>query len=136
MARIGRLAGAILISTEGRYFLVGNPKQPCDFVAEGFEDPGVVDAIAAPVRELSPRRAVEVEGFAFDVELEGEAVARIVADRMLITRNASVSERLWMLAADVDPEDDLPESPVAGRWLVEMPDRVWAVVRETVLRCV
>ena len=33
MARVGRLAGAILVESEKNYFLVGDLKQPCDFAA-------------------------------------------------------------------------------------------------------
>jgi hypothetical protein len=43
MARVGRLAGAILAETGGDYYLVGNPKQPCDWRAAGFEPPAGID---------------------------------------------------------------------------------------------
>ena len=48
MARVGRLAGALLAETEGRYFLVGNTKEPCDFRALGVEPPPEIDALKRP----------------------------------------------------------------------------------------
>lgn len=48
MALVGRLAGAILAETEGQFFLVGNPKVPCDFTAVGFDPPGVIMPWSVP----------------------------------------------------------------------------------------
>jgi hypothetical protein len=53
MARVGRLAGAILAETEGRYFLIGNTKEPCDFRSEGFEQPAAIDALKQAYIRLS-----------------------------------------------------------------------------------
>lgn len=137
MARVGRLAGAILAETNGRWFLVGNPKEPCDFEAAGFVSPGTIDAIARPYVALEPRDAVDLEAPWLELPLEGEALAERIADRMLIRRNASVSERLWMLVIGADEETGAaPASPVDAEWLVRMPGRVWEVVRDSVLRCV
>jgi len=139
MARVGRLAGAVLAESEGAYFLVGNPKRPCDWPAVGFEPPGPLDATVRPylrlVRTAAP--AVQVTGPWLQVALEGEALARALAARFLIERNGSVSDRLWrlVLRGDPDAEDPPAEVEVDARWLGEMPAPIWDIVRAQVLRC-
>ena len=46
MARVARLAGAVLVDGGGDYFLVGNTKRPCDWASAGFEPPREIDALA------------------------------------------------------------------------------------------
>lgn len=50
--------------------------------------------------------------------------------RLVIHRNASVSERLWRLVTqgEAEPRTD-------ARWLGQMPASVWNVVRDGVLKC-
>ena len=136
MARVGRLAGAILAETGGEFFLVGNTKEPCDFEAAGFESPGEIDAIERRYIRLAPRRAVELAAPYLRLELEGEALAALLAERLLIERNASVSDRLWQLLMDPSGQEELPEDEaVDARWLAEIPAPIWGIVRDTVLRC-
>jgi hypothetical protein len=136
MARIGRLAGAILAETEGRFFLVGNPKEPCDFEANGFEDPGAIDALARPFIELRSKRPIAILPPTIEVTTEGEPLARLLAGRFLIARNGSVSDRLWRLVIDPQASGDDPrDSAIAARWLAEMPDPIWQIIRDAVLRC-
>jgi len=63
-------------------------------------------------------------------EQSGEGAARVFAERFLIVRNASVSDRLWNLVVG-----EAEESEVEATWLLNMPDAVWQVVRDTVLKC-
>jgi len=135
MARIGRLAGALLVETEGTFFLVGNTKEPCDWAAHGFEAPPKIDATERPWLRLQRVAEASVGEPHLVVELEGEALARELARRMLIERNGSVSDRLWRLALGVDDEDEAPRGGLSARWLVEVPEPVWLVVRDAVLRC-
>ena len=136
MARVGRLAGAILAETGGEFFLVGNTKEPCDFEAAGFESPGEIDALERRYIRLAPRRAVELAAPYLRLELEGEALAALLAERLLIERNASVSDRLWQLLMDPSGQEELPEDEaVDARWLAEIPAPIWGIVRDTVLRC-
>ena len=136
MARVGRLAGAILAETGGRFFLIGNTKEPCDFEAAGFEPPKAIDALKRPYIPLSARRTVEISPPCLTLDLEGEQLAATLAERLLIERNGSVSERLWRLLMDPDGQDELPlDQPVDVRWLGEMPAPIWNIVRDTVLRC-
>ncbi len=128
MALVGRLAGAILAETEGQYFLVGNPKEPCDFVAVGFEPPGVINAMERPFIRLSALRPVQVAHPYLTMDIEGETLARMLVDRFVIQRNGSVSERLWRLVTGSRQEID-------ARWLGEIPTEIWHIVRETVLKC-
>jgi len=136
MARVGRLAGALLAETGGEFFLVGNTKEPCDFEAAGFESPGEIDALERRYIRLAPRRAVELAAPYLRLELEGEALAALLAERLLIERNASVSDRLWQLLMDPSGQEELPEDEaVDARWLAEIPAPIWGIVRDTVLRC-
>jgi hypothetical protein len=140
MARVGRLAGALLAETEGSYFLVGNTKAPCDWQKAGFEPPPV-DPSAGPFLKLAPVRAIELSVPCLTMSLEGEPLARALAQRFLVERNGSVSERLWRLVIHRGvPDEDVPEddeaSAVDANWLTEMPAPIWKVVRDAVLRCI
>ncbi len=136
MALVGRLAGAILAETEGQFFLVGNPKEPCDFAGVGFEPPGVIDAMARPFTRLAPLRPVPVPLPYLTMDVEGEALARLLVDRFVIQRNGSVSDRLWRLVMDPKREGHVaPDSRMDARWLGEIPAEIWQIVRETVLKC-
>jgi hypothetical protein len=138
MGTAHRLAGAIVAASAGDHYLVGNPKQPCDFAAHGFETPVEIDAVKRPWLRLARVGAVTLPGPFFELGLEGEDLARLLADRLLIERNGSVSERLWRLvAAGGDADADLPsEGPIDARWLGAIPANIWRIVRDTVLRCV
>jgi hypothetical protein len=139
MARVGRLAGAILAETEGVYFLVGDTKRPCDWYAAGFEPPADRDVTARPFLRLARTAApaIDVAGPWLRLAIEGEELARALAARFLIERNGSVSDRLWrlVLRGDPDAEDPPREVVVDGRWLGEMPAPIWDIVRAQVLRC-
>jgi hypothetical protein len=193
MARVGRLAGAILAETAGDHYLIGNPKQPCDWRAAGFEPPGDLDARVRPVVRLvrcsdpvpaapvpaapvldgpapaasvlaapvpaapvldGPAPAASVPAtpvLELEVELEGEALAMLLAERLVIARTGSVSERLWRLVTGqldeldgeldrepdgkLDGKSELPSAVIPARWLGELPAPVWQIVRDTVLRC-
>lgn len=136
MALVGRLAGAILAETEGQFFLVGNPKEPCDFPAAGFEPPGVIDAMKQPVIRLSLLRPVHMPQPCLTIQIEGEALAQVLVDRFVIPRNGSVSDRLWRLV--IDPKQThqaAPAGTIDAQWLGEIPTEIWQIVRETVLKC-
>lgn len=136
MARVGRLAGAILAETEGRYFLIGNTKEPCDFRSEGFDPPAAIDALKQAYIRLSVTGAARIDPPCLTLALEGEELAQLLARRFLIERNGSVSDRLWRLVIGVDDEEEAPEAEeFDAQWLAEIPDRVWDLVRDTVLRC-
>jgi hypothetical protein len=137
MARVGRLAGALLAETEGAYYLVGNTKAPCDFAAHGFAPPGEIDALTRPFVRLTARAEITLAGPWLELPVEGEALARLLAERLLIARNGSVSERLVRLILGADEASDPPpaEGATSARWLAEIPTPVWAIVRDTVLRC-
>jgi len=137
MSRVGRLAGALWAETEGEYFLVGNTKEPCDFARAGFEPPVEVDALKRPYVRLSVAGSVNMTPPWLTLPLEGDALPRLLAERFLIERNGSVSDRLWRLVTS--PHDDGASTRAAqsvdARWLAEVPTPVWRIVRETVLRC-
>jgi hypothetical protein len=141
MARVGRLAGALLAETQGEYFLVGNTKAPCSWGDAGFEPPAV-DPSAAPFVKMVARRPIELSSPHLTMSLEGEALARTLAQRFLVERNGSVSERLWRLVLQGGvPDDDAPEAPeppasIDANWLAEIPAPFWKIVRDTVLRCI
>jgi hypothetical protein len=137
MARVTRLAGAVLAETNGEYFLVGDTKAPCDWAAAGFEPPVTRDARKTPVVRLSRCGAVTLLAPWLTLALEGEELAQTLVQRFVIERNGSVSDRLWRLVVhrgDTDAIDAL-DGGVDARWLGEIPAPVWQIVRDTVLRC-
>ena len=103
-ARIGRWMGALVVEAGGAQRLVGNPKEPCTF---------------APPVPLSSPLAVD--------ERDVDELAALVKARLVITRNDSVSERLWRLIAH--------DGATRAQWLIDTPMHVWEIVREQVLRC-
>jgi hypothetical protein len=133
MARVGRLAGAILAETAGRYFLVGDLKEPCDFAGAGFEPPGDRDVRVHPYCELTATRPVVLAPPVLIVTLEGDALAQRLAAFLVIQRNGSVSERLWRLITQPDRHDAAAE--IDAGWLATIPPEVWQIVQECVLRC-
>jgi hypothetical protein len=135
VARIGRLAGALLVETGERWWLVGNTKEPCDWRAHGFESPPQIDAVKRPYIPLQTVGTPRIGEPHLVVEGEGEDLARQIARRMLVERNGSVSERLWRLILGANEANDAPRSRVDARWLVEIPEPVWRVVRDAVLQC-
>jgi hypothetical protein len=67
--------------------------------------------------------------------LEREELAQLLGRQFLIERNGSVSDRLWRLVIGVDDEEEALEAEeLDAQWLAEIPDRVWDLVRDTVLR--
>lgn len=135
MARIGRLAGALIVQTRDEWWLVGNTKEPCDWNAHAFEPPPEIDAVARPCLRLQRAGSPSVGEPHLVVELEGEGLVREVARRLLVERNGSVSERLWRLVLGVDDVSEAPCGGIESRWLIEAPEPVWRIVRDSVLRC-
>jgi hypothetical protein len=136
MARVSRMAGAILAETRGECFLVGNLKEPCNFEKQGFEEPTQLDAVKRPYVELIAKHELSIAGPFLVVDFEGESLARLLAERFVIERNGSVSERLWRLVTDPSGDErPLPKEGLPCQWLVEVPSEIWQIVRESVLRC-
>jgi hypothetical protein len=133
MARIGRLAGALLAETEGRFYLIGDLKEPCDFPRAGFAPPGELEPGRPAYRLLSALRPIALDPPVVTVALEGEELARRLADFLVIKRNGSVSERLWRLVTQ--PEVNAGQAEIDARWLGEIPRGIWQIVQDTVLRC-
>jgi hypothetical protein len=135
MARAARIAGAILAQTRDALYLVGHPKVPCDWAAHGIDSPGEVDARERPFVRLRAR-AVELRPPMLELDVEGEALPQLLARCFLIERTGSISERLWRLTIGESDEHDRPVPEIIdARWLGQMPEPIWAVVREAVLRC-
>lgn len=138
MARVGRLAGAILAESEGQYWLVGNTKTPCDWAKAGFETPVAIDALGRPFFRLARTGEVTLAAPWLELDVEGEPLAAMLAERFLIERNGSVSDRLWRLVlqrGDPDAETG-PDHALDARWLGHVPAGIWKIVRDSVLRCV
>jgi hypothetical protein len=149
MARVARLAGALLLETrppiplgspapEWQYYLIGNTKEPCDFPAEGFEAPGEIDAVRQPYVRLSPTRTLTITLRPpwLHMSVEGKVAAELLAARLLINRNGAVSDRLWRIITNPDaPEEETTAQRVPAHWLADIPGPIWEIVRDSVLRC-
>jgi hypothetical protein len=140
-AQVSRLAGAILLENTGRFFLIGNTKEPCDWFQAGFGQPLEIDLMKNAFIELKPVGNERAEAAMPSISItpnghSSEALAKVIANRFLIQRNGSVSERLWrVVTGESDEAEIAPETKIDATWLIEMPDRVWQVVRDAVLKC-
>lgn len=139
--RMGRLAGAIVVLTERdgepAHYLVGDTKVPCDWSAAGFARPRERDAKAHPYVRLIPSGAIRIPPPYVRIGTEGEAAARVLADCLLVPRNGSVSERLWRLVTGETDESEPAQlsEAIDARWLTDIPEPIWTIVRDVVLRC-
>jgi hypothetical protein len=139
MARVGRLAGGLLLETRlgsrAAWFLVGDTKVPCDWPAAGFAPPPERDVIRERFIQLEVRGAPSLTGTTLSVALDGVEAARVVGERLTVNRNGSVSERLWGLILGEDEVEQPTGRVIPCGWLCEMPTAVWDAVREAVLKC-
>lgn len=136
MSRVGRLGGALLVETSGEFYLVGNTKVPVAYAEHGFEKPALVDAMVNPFIRLAKCGEPRVAAPFLELAVEGEALAQLLAERLLIERNASVSDRLWRLLLNpAAPQETIDGESVDVTWFGQMPKQVWDVVRDTVLKC-
>lgn len=131
VSKIYRLAGAILAETNGEYYLVGELKEPCDFERHGFEKPSELDP-DHPVKyqKLKVLGPILVDEERLEMEAQGEELAELLFKRFVILRNYSVSDRLWRVVT-VKKKNGVTDA----RWLEQMPDEVWEIVRENILKC-
>lgn len=139
MARVGRLAGGLLLETtvgnQAAWFLIGDTKVPCDWSASGFLPPPERDVIRERFVQLEVRGAATLTGTTLLVGLEGLEAAQAIGERLTVNRNGSVSERLWTLILGEDEIEEPTGRIVPCAWLCEMPTAVWDVVRAAVLKC-
>ncbi len=136
MAKISRLGGAVLAATEGTYYLVGDLKGPLEFASHGFEKPEERDVCAEPYIKLKVIGEVKEPRPVFTMPLEGEALAKKLVRSFMIYRNGSVSERLWELS--FDSSESAADQPTLkeAQWLALMPDDIWDIIRDNLLRCI
>ncbi len=139
-ATLSRLAGAMLLAGYNEFYLIGNTKEPCDWAAVGFAKPSEGDAATLRVRRLQPLQQAPATnspcGYVVASDQSIEAIAEILASRLLIVRNASFSERLWRIVTGASDENPVVADTTPDvSWLVAMPDTVWEIVREAALKC-
>jgi hypothetical protein len=138
-AHVTRLAGAILLEYAGQFYLIGNTKQPCDWQQAGFEPPVEIDAVKQAFLELSPTHVVinKQQSLLVDPAISGNELAQVLANRFLIRRNGSVSERLWRIVTGESDESSnaIEEQNKNITWLVTMPEQIWDIVRDAALKC-
>jgi hypothetical protein len=139
MASVGRLAGGLLLETklndQPAWFLVGDTKVPCDWLSAGFAPPPERDVIRERFIQLEVVGVPTLSGTTLSIDLEGSEAARVMGERLTVSRNGSVSERLWGLILGEDEIEQPSGRVVRCAWLCEMPGTVWDVVRDAVLKC-
>lgn len=138
-ARISRLAGAILLDAGQTFFLIGNTKEPCNWAEAGFLAPEKIDAVHHPFIPLTPVRAVQLGAprIRLECDITPAGLAELIAARFLIARNGSVSDRLWRLVTgETESTASAHHQEIDGTWLAAIPESIWTIVRDTVLRCV
>jgi len=139
MARVGRLAGGLLLEThlDGRavWYLVGDTKVPCDWQAAGFDVPPQRDVVRDRYTQLVASGTPALTGTTLSIAVEGVEAAQVIGERLTVSRNGSVSERLWALILGEEEIEQPSGRTIPCAWLCEMPSAVWNVVREAVLKC-
>jgi hypothetical protein len=135
MSCVGRMGGALLAETQGRYFLVGHPKGPIDFAAAGFLAPPGIDAGEHRFVELRATRPIDIRPPCLTMRLEGDPLVSTLVSRLLVERNGSVSERLWGLICEPYDHVSGEQAPIDAAWLGDLPASIWQVVRDAVLKC-
>ena len=64
------------------------------------------------------------------LDVEGDALLRLLERRHVIERTGLVSERLWRVITHEQTGE-----AIDARWLGAVPEHVWEIVRESILRC-
>lgn len=132
MTKMGRFHGAILVETLGEYFLVGDLKEPADFAAAGFAEPDEISPLENKYIPLHINGKIEIAAPEFVCGQSGSELLESIFHRLVIKRNGSVSMRLWNLLLDTDKSDsNIPDIS----WLFSMPDEIWEIVQDQILRC-
>ena len=84
-----------------------------------------------PYRKLNIIGDVNLdEGIYLEMDTQGEDLAKLLHKRFSIERNNSISNRLWNVAIC-----GKNEGRVDTQWLEQMPDEVWEIVKEGILKC-
>ena len=82
MARVGRLAGGLLLETQlagkSAWFLAGDTKTPCDFRAAGFVAPAERDVIRERFVQLVVQGSPTLTGTTLSIALDGVEAARAI----------------------------------------------------------
>ena len=133
MSKVGRFHGALLAESDGVFYMIGDLKEPADYVRAGFVDPGEWQPLQSQFVSLNVARAPVIAPPYFTSILEGDELARKLFHRLVIKRNGSVSERLWNLIFDAREYEG--RKVIDADWLLQMPDEIWEIVQEQVLRC-
>lgn len=133
MAKVGRFHGAVLAESRGTFYIVGDLKVPADYGAAGFADPGELRPLENRFVRLHATGSPAVHPPYFTCGLEGEALMQKLFHRLVIKRNGSVSERLWSLIFEA--EENEGQEVIGADWLVQMPDEIWEIIQNEVLRC-
>ncbi len=131
MGEIGRLAGAVLARSGERWFLVGEPKVPLDLAAHRLREVGRLRHGEHEIVELTRDETGARDPLAlpFTMPLEAEALARRLHDVFVITRNNSVSERLFRFL------DGAQRGSPDLTWVALAPPEAIALIRDGLLRC-
>ena len=144
---VSRLAGSLIVTGPRTAYIVGQPKEPCNWSDFGINPTVDFDHWKKPfMTELSLHRPYTAIGHRFVMTAisgnnsqknDEKHLAEVLSSRLLIERNGSVSERLWHLVHQMDITDYSTE-PLETNidWLITMPAGIWNIVRDTVLRCV
>lgn len=133
MAKVGRFYGAVLVESQGDFYIVGDLKVPADYAGAGFADPGELRPLQNRFVRLAVTGEPAVQPPYLTCELEGESLAEKLFHRLVIKRNGSVSERLWNLIFDTAGQQE--QEMIEADWLVQMPDEMWEIIQDQVLRC-
>ncbi|MCM8531007.1 MAG: hypothetical protein NE330_07600 [Lentisphaeraceae bacterium] len=133
MSKLGLIHGAFLFETEGRYFQVGDTKEPANYESAGFEKPVDFDPMESHFTELTITGKPEIKEPYLTFKDEGEELCEKIYQRLVIGRNASTSTRMWYLFFDADEYSG--QRVIDIQWLLDIPAEIWEIIQDEVWSC-
>ena len=132
MAKLGLLHGSFLLETEGRFFQIGDTKEPADYNNAGFEKPDF-DPMESHYVELKINGSPEINEPYLQFSDEGEELCEKIYEKLVIKRNASTSVRMWYLFFDAEEYNG--QRVIDLQWLLDIPNEIWEIVQDEVWSC-
>ena len=133
MSKLAFIHGAYLVESEGRYFQVGNTKEPANYEKAGFVAPQNFVPLEQKYVELEVCGTPEIKEPYVTFTEEGEGLCEKVYQRLVIKRNASTSTRMWYLFFDA--EEYSGQRVIDLQWLMEIPAEIWEIIQDEVWTC-
>jgi hypothetical protein len=133
MSKLGLIHGAFLLETQGKFFQIGDTKEPANYEKIGFEKPASFDPMESHYTPLNTIGSPEIKEPYLEFNDEGEELCEKLYNKLVINRNASTSTRMWYLFFDA--EEYSGQKTINVQWLLDIPVEIWEIVQDEVWSC-